>query len=263
MAGGGWTRDKGTGYLKLSQNAIYSGNYYSPDGTLIDITTIGLYTTSLYGEYGITEKLTAIAYVPFFTRSTLNKTRFRVSGEETPGDELNAFGDVDVSLQYRLYKSDKWVVSGRLLFGIPSGTVGGGESGILQTGDGEFNQMLRVDASRAFAGSAWFSAYTAFNNRTEDFSEEYRFGLEVGYKAWNKVLAVAKVDVVQSFFNGTDMIATGNTIFGNNVEYVSPSIELAYVCKSGLGVSIATAGAFAGKNILASPNYGVGVFYSF
>lgn len=262
-AGGGWTYVKGKGFVKLSQNAILSDQLFNPDGDIIDITTIGYYATSVYAEYGLTDKLTAIAYVPFFTRNTLNKTQFRFSGMEIPGDELNAFGDVDLSLQYGFYKSDTWVASVRVLFGLPTGEVSGGETGILQSGDGEFNQMLRFDVSRPISDHAWISVYAGLNNRTNDFSDEYRLGAEIGTKFWTNFLAIAKVDVVQSFFNGDADPSQGGTIFSNNTEFISPSLEIAYEMKNEIGFSISAAGAFAGKNILAAPNYGLGVYKKF
>jgi hypothetical protein len=262
-AGGGWTYVKGKGFVKISQNAIYSDQLFNPDGEIIDITTIGYYATSLYAEYGLTDRLTAIAYVPFFARNTLNKTRFRFSGREIPGDELNTFGDVDLSLQYGFYKSETWVASVRVLFGLPTGEVSGGETGILQTGDGEFNQMIRFDLSRPISSKAWISFYAGLNNRTKNFSDEYRLGAEIGSKFGEHFLAIAKVDVVQSFFNGDADPSQGGTIFSNNTEFISPSIELAYELKNEIGFSVSAAGAIAGKNILAAPNYGVGIYKKF
>ncbi|MGB6036901.1 MAG: hypothetical protein WBG42_11585 [Cryomorphaceae bacterium] len=263
FAGGGWTYVKGKGFVKLSQNAIYSDQLFNPDGEIIDITTIGYYATSVYAEYGLTDRLTAIAYVPFFARNTLNKTRFRFSGIEIPGDELNSVGDVDLSLQYGFYKSDTWVASVRVLLGLPTGEVSGGETGILQTGDGEFNQMIRFDLSRPISEKAWISFYAGLNNRTKDFSDEYRLGAEIGSKFGEHFLAIAKVEVVQSFFNGDADPSQGGTIFSNNTEFISPSLELAYELENELGFTVSAAGAFAGKNILAAPNYGVGIYKKF
>lgn len=263
LAGGGWTYKKEQGFVKLSQNAIYADRLFNPDGEIIDITTIGYYATSIYGEYGITDKLTAIAYVPFFTRNTLNKTRFIQTGAEIPGDEFNSFGDMDLSLQYGFYQSDTWVASVRVLFGLPFGEVNGGKTGILQSGDGEFNQMIRFDVSRSISSKAWVSFYAGLNNRTNDFSDEYRLGGEIGTGIGQHFFGIIKLDVVQSFFNGDADPSQGGTIFSNNTEFVSPSIELAYEMDNNLGFSVSAAGAFAAKNILASPNFGVGLYKKF
>jgi hypothetical protein len=62
--------------------------------------------------------------------------------------------------------------------------------------------------------------------------------------------------------NGTAEPSMSGTLFSNNTEYLSPSLELAYELKSGFGLNASAAGAFYGRNILASPNYSVGVFYN-
>jgi len=261
-AGGGWTYEKGKGYFKLGQSFLQSDQFFNPDGEIIDIRTTGYYATSFYAEFGLTDRLTAIAYVPFFTRSTLNKLRFRMSGREEPGDELNTIGDMDLSLKYGLVKSDTWVLAASVLFGIPTGETNGGETGILQSGDGEFNQMIRLDLSRPFASKAWFNIYAAFNNRTNDFSDEYRLGGEIGTRLGESFYVIGKIDLVQSLMNGTADPSMSGTLFSNNTEYLSPSLELAYELKSGLGINASAAGAFYGRNILAAPNYSVGVFYN-
>lgn len=263
MAGGGWTYKKGKGFVKVSQSAIYADKYFSPNGNTVDITTIGYYATSLYGEYGITDRLTVNANIPFFSRNTLNKTQFRFSGEEIPGDELNSFGDTDISLQYGILKGDTWVMSALVLFGLPTGEPQGGETGILQTGDGEFNQMLRVDLSRGLGKYLWGSVYTGFNNRTKGFSDEFRWGAELGAQFKGKYFIIAKVDAVQSFENGDVNPSQTGTLFSNNMEYISPSIELAAQNETGWGISISAAGAFAGQNVLAAPNFIAGIYRKF
>lgn len=263
VAGGGWTYAKGSGFFKLSQSAIRSDRFFNPDGDIIDITTTGYYATSIYGEYGLSDRFTAIAYIPFFTRSTLNKTRFNMSGDEIPGDQLNSVGDIDISLQYGIIKSDNWVLSARVLFGLPTGETAGGETGILQSGDGEFNQMVRLDLSKPFSKKAWFSFYAAFNNRTNNFSDEYRLGGEVGSKFGTSFFLIGKLDLVQSLFNGTADASMSGTLFSNNTEYLSPAVELAYEFESGIGLNASAAGAFYARNILAAPNYSFGLYYKF
>ncbi|MCH2215354.1 MAG: hypothetical protein MK086_09305 [Flavobacteriales bacterium] len=263
FAGGGWTYKKGKGFVKISQTAIYGDQLFNPDGEVIDIRTIGYYATSAYAEYGISDKITAIAYAPFFTRNTLNAIEFIQTKEEIPGDELNSFGDIDLSIQYGFYQSDTWVASVRVLFGLPTGKVNGGETGILQSGDGEFNQMIRFDLSRPISDKSWISFYAGFNNRTNDFSDEYRLGGEYGTRLGSSFYTILKLDVVQSFFNGEADASQGGTIFSNDTEFISPAIELAYELDNQIGFSFSAGGAFAARNILAAPNLAVGVYKKF
>lgn len=260
FAGGGWPQGKNKTYIKLGQNAIVSPFYYSPGGEIIDIRTTSLYTTSLYAEYGLSNRLTAILYLPFFVRATLNEVQYRQSGRVDEGEMLNAMGDTDISFKYSLIKDKPIVVSATILLGLPLGETQGGASGILQSGDGEFNQMLRIDASHSFYPKPLYtSAYVGFNNRTKNFSDDFRAGAEVGYTFKSKLVAILKLDIVQSFFNGSSAVAD-NGIFSNNTEYVSPSVEFAYTVNKGWGVSASGGFAIAGRNILASPNLGLGIF---
>lgn len=259
FSGGGWPQPRRGGYFKLGQNIILAPRFFGPTGDVVDITTISLFTTSIYGEYGFTDRLTGIGYFPFFVRSTLNETRFRQSGNTISGDEFNSIGDAELGFKYALVTNKPVVVSGSVIFGLPLGATSGGESRILQTGDGEFNQMVRLDASHSFYPSPFYaSAYGAFNNRTKNFSDEVRFGFEVG-AVFKKFIPIFKLNVVQSLNNGGAAVVQ-NGVFSNNTEYISPTVELNYQLREKIGVTASGAFAFAGQNILAAPNWGVGVY---
>lgn len=259
-SGGGWPQSKGSGYFKLSQNYIGSPNFFAPDGSIVEITTIQLFTTSLYGEYGITNRLTGLVYFPFFVRNTLNDVQFNQNGVIVPGDAFQSVGDTDIGFKYGIIVNKPIVVSASLILGLPLGVTAGGSSQILQTGDGEFNQMVKIDVSHSFYPKPFYvSAYVAFNNRTNDFSDEVRFGAEIGFTL-KKFIPILKLNVIESLYNG-DAEAAQNGIFSNNTEYVSPTVELNYQASEKWGVSGSGGFAFSGKNILASPNWGVGLYY--
>ncbi len=259
FAGGGWPQPKKHGYFKLSQNFIRSPYYFSPDGEIIDITTISLYTSSLYSEYGITDRLTGILYFPFFVRNTLNEVQYNQSGKTEPGDSFNSVGDSDLSFKYGIVMNKPVVVSATLLLGLPLGKTGGGETQILQSGDGEFNQMIKIDVSSSFHPKpVYVSAYAAFNNRTKGFSDEVRFGAEIGF-TFKKFIPILKLNTVHSLFNGNAEVVQ-NGIFSNNTEYVSPMLELNYQVTEKMGISGSGGFALSGRNILASPNWSMGVY---
>ena len=262
-AGGGWTQPKNGGYLKLNQSMIYATKYFQPNGIVTDITTTALYTTSIYAEYGITDRFTGILYFPFFSRMTVNEVQFINSGDIIPGDAVNALSDAEVTLKYGLVKNGPVVVSTSLTFGLPLGVANGGESGALQTGDGEFNQLLRVEASHFFAALPLYAtALVGINNRTKDFSEEFHYGLEVGVSILPQLLGLVRIYGVESFKNGNPG-GTANGVFSNNMEYLSIAPELDYSFSDKCGISAQAAFALHGERILASPNYSFGVFMKF
>ena len=122
-----------------------------------------------------------------------------------------------------------------------------------------FNQLLTVEASRSF-GPLYASALLGVNNRTNNFSEEFRYGLEVGYTFGSKLLAQLRLYGVESFKNGSGDGGAGNSIFANDTEFLSVTPEIAYNLTDRLGVTASAGLALRGEKILASPNYGLGVY---
>lgn len=258
--GGGWVAGKGHGYLRLGERVIRSNKFFGLSGELTDITTTGVYITELYGEYGLGNNLEVSLYFPIFFRSTLNSIRFEQSNRVQDGDEVNNIGDINVGIKYALIKNKPFVLSASLMLGIPSGIVGAGSSQLLQTGDGEFNQMLRLDMGYSFS-PFYITAGVGFNNRTQSFSDEIHANFEIGI-TYKKLIAMLKAGTVQSLNNG-DAAAAVTGIFSNNTEFVSAGPEIAWLFNKNFGFSGGVAFAFAGQNILAAPAYNAGLFVKF
>lgn len=258
---GAWVKEKGKGYAKLSQSAIIANQFYNLDGEIIDITTTGIYITSLYAEYGITDKFTVVGYVPFF-RNTLNERQFRTSGRIEPGDSFNSIGDINIGLQYSLLKKGSFVMSTSLTLGLPTGSTNGGDTELLQTGDGEFNQLLKIHGGYSFYPAPFYTSFgLGINNRTKNFSDEFHAFAEVGYIA-NKFIGILKLYVVESFQNGSKVVSQ-NGIFSNNTEFLSIGPEVAYNITDKFGATASVAFALSGQNILAAPSINGGFYLSF
>ncbi|MFT7197514.1 MAG: hypothetical protein ACI83W_001884 [Marinoscillum sp.] len=260
-AGGGWVLGKGKGFYKLSQNVIRADGLFNPNGDVIDIPTISLYTTSLYGEFGLNDRLNLIGYVPLFVRSTQNTISFNQSGNTLPGQEKNTLlGDALVGVKYGFFQDKKVVMAAGLMLGLPFGDSEVTSENILQTGDGEFNQLLSLEASRSFYPAPFYaSAYIGFNNRTKGFSEEVHLGGEIGFVKAGFAF-IMKVKNISSLYNGGAGANGSNGVFANNTEFFSYTPEIAYNVSDQFGVSGSAGFAFSGKRILAAPNFGIGLF---
>ena len=259
FAGGGWPQPKNSGYFKLGQYGIIADNYFTPAGDIVDITTTGYYSTYLYGEYGLTDKLTAVVYFPFFSRSTLNRLEDSEGNLIQEGESVNSLGDTDVSLKYNIINKSV-AVSVALTLGLPLGNASGGTSGLLQTGDGEFNQMLSVETGKSLGdGKYYISGMLGFNNRTEGFSDEFRYSLEGGVHI-GKCWGIMRMYGIKSFKNSSESFQPNNGIFSNDIEYVSVSPELVYEANENWGASIGAGFAFNAKRVLAAPAFTVGVY---
>ena len=269
-AGGGWTKKKGTSYIKVSGWWVESKGFFSGNGSETQSTVEnGLFNVNVYAEYGISDKLTAIGYVPFFTRSYQN-TEVDQNGnvnEALPGGDLNTFGDSEIGIKYSVYKNGRFAIATSLTLGLPFGNDGADEELGLATGDEEFNQLLRVDVGVSLVESESLSlygnAYLGYNHRTEGFSDEYRFGAELGLGLIEKKLwLISKVDFIESTENGDrNFDNAGGSIFANNAEVVNLSFEASYYLSKKIGVSVSTAIPLDGVFVYSEPAYSGGVFF--
>jgi len=233
---------------------VNAAKQYNFDGNIVAAPQEGIFNTSVFAEYGITNKLTGILNLPFSTASNDNES-------------ISGIGDVDLGAKYQLNKpGSKYVLAGTLLLGLPLGDDAGGSDGTLQTGDGEFNQMIRLDLSRSFSVgkiNTYANIYAGYNNRTNDFSDEFRAGGELGASFLkDRIWLIARLDMVESLQNGdeSDPSSDGSTVFANNTEFFAYTYEVAAYITDKIGVSAATGNVFNASLILASPSYSFGVF---
>lgn len=268
MAGGPWTQKKGIGYFKLSEYWLIFDQHYTDLGKIDPNVTTGIFNTSIYGEYGITDRFTTTLFFPIFSRNYTNNIVSKATGATiVEGDAFNSIGDSDLGLKYSLTKPGaKYPVAASLVLGIPLGNEAAGINKNLQTGDGEFNQLLNLDAGTSFSLSKNVNSYTSinlgFNNRTNNFSDEIRYGIEIGLGFKSKFWLIGRMYGVESLRNGAVSSAiTSNGVFANNAEFLSIGIEAAYYVRKRFGVSASVTGAVRGEIIAAAPAYNVGVFY--
>lgn len=263
-----WPKPKGAAYLKLYEFWLRFDEHYTSNGEIDPNATLGLYNTALYGEYGITDRLTVFGNLPFFSRNVINNQLSGTRGGVIiPGDAINGMGDADLGLRFGLSKANAPIaLSASLTLGLPLGEDAGGEQGNLQTGDGEFNQMLLLAAGRSFSlgtkSDGYVSAFAGVNKRSNGFSDEFRFGLEGGFNLINRrVWLIGRLAGSESFFNGETAESVQTTsIFSNNAEYLSLGGEVNVYLTDKIGISAGVAGALSGRIIAAAPAFSAGVF---
>jgi len=266
LAGGGWVHSKGKGYFKLSQWWVVADKHYSDTGDTEPNLTMGTLNTSIYGEYGITDRLNLQLYFPFFSRSFHNAEVSNTTGMTTkPGRAVNSIGDTDIGLKYGFLTDTKIVISGHLWLGLPLGKsdIDPNYEVQLLTGDGEFNQIIGFTASTSQSiGSTntFASLGFEFNNRTNGFSDETRLNFEIGAVIKERLILVYKLRWLNSLKNGTSDAGTGTNIFSNNTEYLAYTYEIAYNFTSKFGITFNYGSVYSAKLIFASPSYSGGIY---
>ncbi|MCP4460784.1 MAG: hypothetical protein GY816_22595 [Cytophagales bacterium] len=255
----GWPKKKGTGYYKLGYSMINGMHFFDESGTKTRLgRDLGFYTLSLYGEYGLTDHLTLVTYLPFATTAKLG-TQF---GE--PDGSITTFGDINVGFRFGLVVDKPNVLSMSATFGLPTGTTStdtsGGEAS-LQTGDGEFNQLIKIESGHSFENGFYASSLLGVNFRSKGFSEEIQFGGEIGHV--NDVLiSILKFQSINSLRNGDNTESTNSNIFNNNMELLTIAPELALKFSDKFGISVNHTIYLSGKKTLASPNTTLGIFWN-
>ena len=257
---GGWTQPKGKGFVKFGQFFLFADQNFDSEGDKRPITNSGFFATHVYGEYGLFDRVTVGAYVPFLFHSYVNGLRYTSGIPDLPGMEATDFGDVDVFAQYGLIQNKPFVLSAVVLFGIPSGN----SEGLLTSGDGEFNQMVRLDAGYSASKLPLFFGLSAgFNNRTNGFDDEIRINAEVGYSFTDKIILIVKNLNTRSLQNGEGQVVQGG-IFSNDIDYTTLGPELLVKdVVGGLGVTANYFATLSGRNTLANDSFTVGVFLEF
>lgn len=255
---GGWPQLKGGYYLKLSEWWLVSDQHFDRNGMIQpNIVEYGYYATSLYVEYGFGKRLTGLLNYPFinYTYTILPISMVKQSVWKT--------GDADIGLKYAIIFEKPIVASGSLVFGVPLGYT---ESNALKTGDGEFNQLIRMDASggiKLFNSIGWLNLYAGYNNRARGFADEVHYGLEAGMDISQDKLSItlrlAGIDVLGNDENAPSV--NPQSLFSNYREYLSLSPEITYHINQSWGTTIGAGTALSGKNIFANPTISIGVFH--
>ena len=253
--GGAWPQKKGSGYYKISFLYLSGDNIYNSDGVKIPIAQFNDFTVGAFGSFGITENLTGFLNVTLFKSTTLDSAS-QDAGFDT---EVSGFGDIDIGVKYGLLKFDKTVISGKLLFGIPTGK--GTPDGGLLTGDGEFNQAIGIEAGHSFwPVKVYLTEGILFNNRTKGFSDDFRYFIESGIKISSSLSLIVRLHGLISFNNGDPDVKGGFGIYSNNQQYLAYNAELVYKITSNWGISAYYESGTNEKNIIYAPIINVGVF---
>jgi hypothetical protein len=258
---GGWTKKKGKFYLQLSSQFMNSNKFHDIDGTLVDITTLSDLTLSIYAEYGITDDISLVAFVPFFHRLALNRIEGNNSGNiYFPGAEKNGVSDSDIGIKFKIAEGGQSVLSAGFTLGLPLGNSTD-PNGLL-TGDGELNQRFSLSFGHSFYPlPVYFNASAGYNFRHKGYTDEINFGVEAGYTFYNRLLLIFRVTGLKPLRNGDNTLAGGaGGLFSNNQQYIAYGPELFYNVNNNWGI---TAGINAGtwaRNVLSSYVYRVGIF---
>ena len=256
----GWVLKRGRGFYKVGYRMVRATQYYEPNGNRIQIPTLSDYTFSFYGEYGLTDGITVLAYVPFFERITLNQQVGRTSGFVfSEGDAESGIADPIVGARIGLIQDGPTVLSATFRLGLPFGNDT--QPNGLLTGDGEFNQIVTLEAGHSFYPiPAYATASAGVNQRTQGFSDEVVYTLEAGYTVAERFTLAAKVRGVEPLRNGDPTVGGQRGLNGNDQRYLAYGAELIYTHRDTYGLSVGVESVTRAQNVLSAAAFSAGLF---
>lgn len=223
----GWARESKAFYLQSAFTTFSSNEYYSTEGQLFDSgNTFSSSGFLLYGEYGISNRFTAMLDVPLIMLNRFSNTNL-VSG----------VGDVKLGLKYQLIKS--FPLALQVDFSIPTddgvklssakepNSIGIIEQINLPTSDGEFNVWTTLAISQSTPnGKTFGSLFGSVNFRTESFSHQLQVGLEVGHLFFDKLFLIGKLKIQDKL--ASDSTQGGSFLYGEGTTFTTVGLTAIY-----------------------------------
>lgn len=257
---GAWTQSEHGYYLKLSGLSFTTTEELDPDGESLprvgdgELTDVSL---STYLEYGLTDRLTLVASIPY---KNVEDTRY-VGGRQNgvaAVESSNGFGDLETRLRW-LLRTDPVVLSVALGGKIPSGYEVT-PSTRIPLGTGEFDGDVRLLAGRSFYPLPLYTTgELGFRRRGGRFSDEILFSAEAGYTVGDLMLK-GNLSGVRTLGDCGDAVAQGGGLIGDqNTFKVSPG--LIYSIRPQLQLSLDAISVAGGCNTATGTTFVAGVAY--
>lgn len=280
-AGGPWPRKKGSGYAQLGFTYVGYSQFFNDQGKVVPMRRSVIdFTSQAFIEYGLTDKLTLTANLPFKYVSSSEKiahadsTYFR---DTVPSGNLFGLSNVMFGLKYN-------VINKKVLFSVGLNT----EANVakydsittLRTGPSAWVFHPYVSVGGSFLQGKLYTFLDAgYRLRLNGYSDEVDLNYELGY-TWNqKTYFILNVSGRVSMMEGSkDNNVTApvdpndsnsslhpygrdlhTSLYPNNQQYVGYGLKFIQKIKH---VHINAAVYFGmGKMVAAVPSYNLGVAY--
>ena len=272
LEAGAWTQSKGGFYSKLAGLSFSSLAYLDTDGERHDravdpqeeLSDRGL---SAYLEYGLLDRLTLVASLPYKSLSFTNPREARYFEaldstivREHPDQSASGLADLELRLRWRLLL-DPAVVSLAAGGKLPLGYEVPGElpESYVPLGTGETDAEVRLLVGRSlYPVPGYVTGTLGYRLRGGEYGNELFHGLEAGY-SWNRLLVKGVVEGIQTLGDCGATGETGGLVGDQNNLKLSPG--LIWSINDRLEISADLFHIAAGCNTAAGTTYAVGLAF--
>lgn len=266
---GAWVREQGSGYIQLSFTYLKSNSLFNktePDPLFLN-RKVTDNTLGLYGEYGITDDLTVIGYVPWKFMVTDNEIlESNFISDTLPSGRLSAFGNSFFILKQKLIQK-KHALTAQLRIEAPIDNVD-----ITGLSSGYNNWVFHPSLLLGRGYNRWYYSIDAgFRFRTNNYSNEFYGNLELGYKLvenmndhiGKNVWVMGVLEPKLSMYDGSvdDGIKINTARFVNNQEYFAWGTKFIYSYNKDYSINLGIYGSFYGNLVMRFPSLNIGISY--
>lgn len=255
-AGGGWTRKKKKGYVKVGLTTVSTDRYHPLTGGTIPTAQFRQQVYSVYGEYGLTDRLEATLNFPFFRHAAFPNLS---AGQ--------GVGDPEIGLRYGVF-TGKWPLAVQVAVEAPLGNpnvfgVSDADPNVylrLPTGDGEWNVWTRATLSHSLGTlPAFFTLGAGYNKRTGGYTDQYSYGGQFGYMFFDKLWLTAQARTLDNV-RPPDLTKFGTIGLGEGVAYSTAGLGASFNFTKNLSSTADWAAGFGKlRNVYSGNQYTVGV----
>ncbi|WP_298550498.1 transporter [uncultured Algibacter sp.] len=256
----GWTKNKGEAYTQLSFTTISGYDTVFGDPEYNTERQVTDNTIQFYSEYGLTDKTTIILNLPIKLIKT-GQLVGNTTGITTENSTTN-LGNIEIGLKHQFYNK-KWAIAGQLNIATNSGSFDNASG--IRSGIDAWSFTPTINFSRSFKGF-YAQAFTGLDIRTNNYSNNFKIGGEIGTKPFKNVLLIAFIDVVKSLKDGNIALPSSNlltALYVNDQEYASFGLKAIGEITEKFGANVGFGGAFSGNNVAKKAAITFGVYQKF
>lgn len=253
-AGGPWAQGKGKGFVQLAQSVTQYNFVFDQFGNSLN-THVKYFegTTQLYGEFGISGRITLKAQLPYKWISATPESIFLTF------ENLRTWGGISAGVSALLINK-KWKLAGKMDITLPG------------KGNSVSSEFLNIRSGYLYTEIApWISTGTSGKKYYTFFEIGYGIGdvdvikiqNEFGYSISNSLKLSLVLDGRIPIVHLEDEIipVTSSFLYDPYQEYIGIGSKIFYESKKRFGLSGSVMGALMAKRVAKAPAWQVGIFY--
>lgn len=215
---GAWTQAKGKFYSRLAYEQYSADEYFNENGDTLSYSPADSKMrdfeydedlTSLYLEYGLTDKLTLVASLNYKEAEWRYKAGSGVAVDKVA--KTSGPGDQELGIKYQLLATENGVLSIQGMYKTPEG-YDEDDTGALeiQRGDAQEDYDVRLLYGQSLYPMipGYFNVEAGYRLRSQEPADEFKYVLEVGVDFTSRLYGRVKLDGSAALGNSDDAVSS-------------------------------------------------------